>query len=151
MLGSQHLVLTDYLQLVHNGEAAKVVVEIPHSLHLLLLVHLRIGHKRELKIPRRIYFVGDLRIFPMLEVVLSKRANLGHGCKSLSANTPCTRPTSRSCEPIRVHAVHLHRSCKLLSILLFRVYHPIDKRVHVGVLVSSDGDGLAVVVHLLFR
>lgn len=38
------LVLTDYLQFVHNGEAAKVGVELPHSFHLLLLVHL---HKRQ--------------------------------------------------------------------------------------------------------
>ena len=50
------LVLTDYLQFVHNGEAAKVGVELPHSFHLLLLVHLHKRQRKEGKInPQRFH------------------------------------------------------------------------------------------------
>ena len=41
---------------------------------------------------------------------------------------------------------------RVILILFFsRLYHPFHKRVHVRVLVSSDGDALAVVIHLLFK
>ena len=43
------LVLTDYLQFVHNGEAAKVGVELPHSFHLLLLIHLNVTSLTEIQ------------------------------------------------------------------------------------------------------